>query len=271
MKFINIRIMKKGSMIMNNYDVKLIAGSVLVMGAMLIGGSTQAAVLIEWQDGSAGHSFADWAIEAYHSGDSVSGDITGDQPAGPLHLDPNTGIGVYRDVVFTTDSSLTGDLSGLGVAGAPVSLQFNFYANADGSGAGAPAGLGFYFQNTDNSVWYYDIQGGYIDDGNNTFSVQLDYDTDAYGSTTWRGYADNTQATSLAASDFDITAIQRVGVWIAYNTSNSTQDHQIGLYGLSVPEPETYLILGMALLSVAIVFRKRISESLAEARAMMQV
>jgi hydrogenase/urease accessory protein HupE len=60
-----------------------------------------------------------------------------------------------------------------------------------------------------------------------------------------------------------------VGFWIAYN-ENTTQGHKLGLYGISVPEPETYLILGMALLSIAIVFRKRISESLAEARALMR-
>jgi hypothetical protein len=38
---------------------------------------------------------------------------------------------------------------------------------------------------------------------------------------------------------------------------------------LKVPEPETYLVLGMALLSVVVVFRKRICESLTEARTMM--
>jgi hypothetical protein len=160
-----------------------------------------------------------------------------------------------------------GDYAG----GDPASLQFNFYANADGSGHGAPDNLGFYFRGNGH-VWYYDIDSTYVQDGNNVFRAQLDYNTDAYGSTAWYGYTDNSWGAITTETDFlsDIQNVDRVGIWIAYNAANSTQDHQITLYGISVPEPETYLILGMALLSVAIVFRKRISESLAEARSMMR-
>ncbi len=258
---------------MKNQSKNMIVGVVLAAG--LMGMSASAAILIERQDGSAENPFAGWASEEIQGG-TVHDTVSGDQPNGPLHLNPATTDGsIYQDVHFTGAGALTGDLTQYtdAVSGEQAYLRFDFYASADGSGAGAPEGLGFYLADTGGAVWYYDIDTTYIQDGWNSFAVQLDVNADAYNGGGWYGYDSIAWGSSLADGDFagDIAQVGQVGLWVAYNTMNNTQDHLVGLYGIQVPEPETYLILGMALLSVAIVFRKRISESMAEARAMMQL
>jgi len=249
---------------MNNSYKKMVAGAVLVAGVMLSVISASAAVLIEWQGDNNGDTvnFDNWHSEDYGT-DTTPGYFTVTDGGTSMNIDPDTPDNTYRaDVQYTTDDALTGNLEDRGAVGDAPSLVFNFYANANGDGTGIPQNLGFYFASTSGGEWYYDIDTSYISDGWNTFGIQLNQSAQGYGGSWYE---------EAGGSTFSITDVTRVGLWIAYNGNNSTQEHRIGLYGLSVPEPETYLILGMALLSVAIVFRKRISESLAEARAMMQV
>ena len=262
---------------MTKHYTTLIAGVAVVAGMMV--GHAQAAVLIEWQDGDVGgKAFANWGSEELQGGtvkDTASAGTTGGETA--MVTDPDTDASLYTDVHFTTDSGLIqdGNLSAWGANDVDLKgMQFDFYANANGNGTGAPTGLGFYFADTGGHVWYYDIDPSYITDGWATYSVDFSFNYSAYGQTGWYGFANNTWASPLVEGDFttDITtdgAVDRLGVWIAYDTANSLQEYGIDDFGLTVPEPETYLVLGMALLSVAIVFRKRISDSLAEARSMM--
>jgi hypothetical protein len=260
----------------NSYN-KVIAGVAVVAGMMLMG-HAQAAVLVEWQDGDT-KGFANWDSEELLGG-TVKDDIASGSVGGRTAMvtDPDVvDETLFTDVHFTTDTGLIadGNLSAWGASDVDLKgMQFDFYANADGDGTGAPTGLGFYFADTGGHVWYYDIDPSYITDGWATYSVDFEFNYSAYGQSGWYGFADNTWASPLVEGNFttDIAtdgAVDRLGVWIAYDTFNSDQAYGIDDFGLTVPEPETYLVLGMALLSVAIVFRKRISDSLAEARAMM--
>lgn len=252
---------------------------IAVVAGLMLAGYSQAAFLIEYQDGE-NHAFDGWASEAQRSGDGLTENITGglypDDTIGghakALRLDPNVGSpsSPLTDVHFTTAGNLIGDLSDTGDGG-PWSIQFDFYANADGVGGGAPQGLGFYFQAADNAVWYYHIDTSFISDGWGAYTVALDWNANAYAGG-WYGYTDNTWSSAIvteAEFDADVASVARIGFLLTYSENNATQDWGVDDFGLSVPEPETYLVLGMALLSVAIVFRKRISDSLAEARAMM--
>jgi len=251
---------------------------IAVVAGLMLAGHAQAAFMIEWQDGDT-HPFDGWVSEAQKSGDGLTENVAGgaypNDSIGSrtaLRMDPDVGSpsSPLTDVHFTTAANLIGDLSDTGDGG-PWSIQFDFYANADGAGAGAPQGLGFYFQAADNAVWYYNIDTSFITDGWGAYTVALDWNANSYAGG-WYGYTDNTWSTPIlteAAFDADVASVARIGFLLTYSDNNTTQDWGVDDFGLSVPEPETYLVLGMALLSVAIVFRKRISDSLAEARAMM--
>lgn len=193
-----------------------------------------------------------------------------------VQLDPNVGNTLLSDVVFTPDLTQAGyqSMTAYGPSGTQIAgMRFDFYAGANGDGTGAPVGLGFYFQTTGGHVWYYDIANTYIGNGWNTYAVPFIYDAGVYGTSGWYGYEDNSQVDLLGSGDFttDLGIVNRLGIWITYQDNNSDQVYGIDDFGLTVPEPETYVVLGMALLSVAFIFRKRITVSLAEARAMMQM
>lgn len=248
-----------------NFNAKRM-GLMLAAGVLFAGMSSFGAVLIEWQGDNNGdaNNFTGWASDgAFSDGVSPRLDMSSQNgSSGPLNMaiDQSGDHSMYNDVHFTTAGELTGDLTRYANGSDMPYLQMNFYSDP----AGEPEGLGFYFQGNGHE-WYYDIDSSYVNDGWNTFRIQLSDTADPYGGYGWYE-EDYTPGATIAT---DMQSVDRVGWWIAYNTA-ANQTQQVGMYGISVPEPETYLLLGMALLSVAIVFRKRISESLAEARAVMR-
>jgi len=238
-------------------------------------GLAKATVVIEVQDGSVGNPFSGWGIEARYAGDPTEGthvtpdpQTVGGESAVEINADTSGDFSPGEDVIFTTGSNLAGDLD-YGLEGMAIGgIQFDFYAGALGEGSGgAPDALTVYFQGDGGSVWFYNIDTSLISDNWATYYVSM-------GSATgWEGYASNAVgASSLASGDFvgDLADVDRVGISIQYAADLDGQVYGIDDFGLTVPEPETYLVLGMALLSIAVVFRKRISDSLADARAMMQ-
>lgn len=236
-------------------------------------------ILFDYEDGE-NIAFSDWAIEEVNAG-TVEGAIAGEPGAGTTVGANNNAISITADtagditprtdVIFTTAFNPGGgaDMNSYGPYSTDIAgIRFDFYAGANGDGTGAPIDLGFYFSTTDNEVWYYTISG--IADGWNTYFTYFDYN---YGSG-WYGYSDNTWGTDISSQvEFDaaIANVDRIGLYITYQTDLDGQQYGIDDFGLTVPEPETYMVLGMALLSVAVVFRKRITESLAEARSVMQI
>ncbi len=167
--------------------------------------------------------------------------------------------GLYTDRIFTTADNLTGNYTAFGGGVALAGLRFDFYAGGDAGGGSewAPTLLSVYFStDNDSTIWAYDIEN--ITQGWGTYSV-------SFGASGWYDYT----GTSVPFNNA-LTTVDSIGLAIMYTFDQSGQIYGIDNFGLTVPEPETYMILGMALLSVAVVFRKRITESLVEARAMMQ-
>lgn len=177
------------------------------------------------------------------------------------------------DVIYTP--GLGGNMTSYAPSGASISgMRFDFYAGANGSvaGTGAPNDLGFYFQTTVGHVWFYDIDTLAIGNGWNTYEASFDFnaglgwygfdDIDRSGAS----YGDGDEATFLA----DLALVDNLGIWITYADDKPTGIYGIDNFGLTVPEPQTYVVLGVALLTVAFVFRKRITDSLANTQAMLQ-
>jgi len=243
----------------------------LMVVATILGIATVSVALpiIEIQDGSAQNPFNGWAgnIEARYTGAGAKGSMTIDVNVGgkdAILVEANTGgdFGVYEDILWTASSTLAGNLdytdSGLDV----TTIEFDFYASREGDGTGAPSSLEVYLQGNGGNVWYYAIDN--ISDGWNHYVAPI-------SSSAWYGFTDSTETVGLNAGDFANTLgdVDRLGFAIAYVSNEANQDYAFDDIGLHSPEPETYMVLAVALLSMAIVFRKRIKESLAEVRSVV--
>lgn len=241
--------------------------------ALLVGNAT-AATMLDWQDGSAGREYTGWSDSvlwnpnfpqpgtmAFDTGVGNGGVSMNGRDAIQITAD-TVGFGVEASVFSTT--AFAGDMTDYQGSGAVVAgMAFDFYSAGD-----APSGLGLYFQSAfgGGSVWYYDITPIAGNDWN-TYGA-------AFGSGAgWYGYEDNTWAVSMDSADFAdaLTDVTAHGMFVFFNPNQAGQEYGLNDFGLTVPEPGTYVVLGMALLSVAFIFRKRITVSLAEARAMMQM
>ncbi len=231
-------------------------------------------ILGEWQDGNP-YAFSGWASSstpdfsvfiAQPLGGATLSDVYGVADAGVTVNGQSaisiTGTSTAQDSdMFYTTAFGTLDLTEY------AGFSFDFYsANND------PIQLGFYFRSS-ASIWYYmmdPIGVGSWDNYSGAFAYAGE----------WQGFgisgSDYTMITddSLASTAFGtaIQSVTQIGFFIDYSWQDgggASREYGIDDFGLTVPEPETYLALGMALLTVALVFRKNISESLAEARAMM--
>jgi len=260
--------------------IKMVGTGIAVsaVAILLTAGQTWGApVLGPHQDGDT-FAFDGWVGSAADA-DSVAGDGDaedsgftglGESLAGhtALQIQPDTqGLGVLeRDYFKTSNTDLIGDLSGYGA------ISFDFYSDPDGNPLtddGGPSMIGAYFHSDfgpgpGDAYWFYTLPGAAVSGGWNNYSFSLT-------SLTWLGNEGGPLAlpnASMSLTDA-LTQVDEIGFMVAYLSDNSTQIYGVDNFGLTVPEPETYLVLGMALLSVAVVFRKRISDSLAEARAAM--
>lgn len=220
------------------------------------------------QDGE-NNAFSDWvilgssfgAIDLGTAGGGVTlGTQTGIEITG-TYASGNPPVGVYG----TSASDFIGDLT------QNAGISFDFYAGGNG-GAEQPFGAYLFFSSdhggANQSIYSYQIDPPIIDSWGTygaSFSSSAwlpgsDYDLTSRGSG-----ADLTFENALGAVDY-------IGLIIEYRDDHTgLQTYGIDNFALTVPEPETYLILGMALLSVGMVFRKKITESLVEARAMLQI
>ncbi len=233
-------------------------------------------ILSQWQDGTASHLFNNW-----DSSDTLDlSDEDGQTlPAlGTAGLTLSTGVaGAGETVNGHSAISVSGlallsgsDLfytTAFGAVNANnlAGMAFDFYtANTE------IVDLGFYFRSTANggSVWYYSLPSISIGAWN-TYYTSFSY------SSYWIGF-DNPgyelfEGSAAAEFSAALASVSQLGFYVEYLNVGGAGNQVYGIdnFGLTVPEPETYLALGMALLTVAIVFRKNISESLAEARAVM--
>ena len=174
----------------------------------------------------------------------------------------------------------TGDYyTGAGVAGGAggrvLGVSFDFYVDS-GNDATSPSELNVYFTSgTSGNHWRWRVEDyTTIGDGwNSGLGANFgDSYIDASGYGSWELVSGVANDTLWLA---DIQNVTSIGLELGYLVGGGTEMYAFDNFALDdsevlfVPEPETYFVLAMALLSVAVVFRKRISESLAEARAML--
>lgn len=251
---------------------------VVALACIVSAGVAVATPLI--QDG-VNETYAGWDVEPDEGTGAATGIIAdgggggvtlGGVQAIQISADTEGQLTPPTDVVFSTDFDAGMTLDGLpmvyGDAGV-TGLRMDFYAGEEGP----PVALGFYFRSDDN-VWYYSVNAtGMAPETWASFSAP-------FGQTGagWIGY-EHDDATNEATGfrdpgEFftDLAAFDQLGVFVTYQPNLDGQVYGVANYGfVPVPEPETYVVLGIALLSVAFVFRKRITDSLAEAREMIQI
>ncbi len=241
-----------------------------VASVLLAGNAHSAIILVDSQDGSGGSPYTGWDDSAFggfglpasptiNDGGGSGVPIAGQQA---ITIQGDTSDFAVRGILLSTPA-FAGPTVNYGGSGSDVNaLTFDFYA--DGT---VPSLLGFYFQSVGGSHWFYNIASVGAANTWNTYEVGV-------ASSGWLGY-DNIDWTGAPGETIDAAwaNIAEVGMYFWFNPNQAGQDYALADYGvgMTVPEPETYVVLGMALLSVAFIFRKRITDSLAEARAMMQM
>lgn len=244
----------------------------LIAAGVLVAGVVSAAVIVEQEnfDGDEG----DFADVAGYGSFAYNADIDASGRAG-VQIDAAADSAPHTDLYLAsvnTEENLTGNYisgAGVGAGGIPVlGISFDFYIDADNTDV--PSELNIYFSSSSGNSWRW-LVDGYTTMTTGWQTYGANFNPTSAGS--WESVSGLGNDVSWAA---DLTAITDIGIEIGYLVDDTAQIYgfdEFTLYGENflVPEPETYLVLGMALLSVVVVFRKRINESLAEVRAMLMV
>ncbi len=243
-----------------------------------------ASIVEDWTAGG----IRDWDIANALGGAAYGGLTEGSLGVGhanALIISGGASLVGRSDAISADDAGLSTDFignyaTGVGLEGGTIGaiegLSFDFYVDS-GPASGGPSGITLFFDTSydvgspGGGTWFLDITG--VANG-------------------WGSYGSNIDTLSLASVSYgdwysgefstvgdwsgSLALVTDIGIELDYLSSIAGQIYGVDNFTLSegnfaVPEPETYLVLGMALLSVAVVFRKRISESLAEARAMLMV
>lgn len=172
-----------------------------------------------------------------------------------LTITANGDTAVREDYIFTDSQGLAGNKNYLNfnASGSNVtSISLDFYTvSAGGNLTPNSASISVYFlANKEGSswIWYYDIP---ILAGTTNYQANIGN----YGS--WY----NTQGHwSYANFISDLADVDEVGILLSYWPNIAGQQYQIDNFTLNtlLPEPRDYAILGVALLSLLMIFRKRL-------------
>ena len=136
-------------------------------------------------------------------------------------------------------------------------IQFNFMmSNA------VPDLVALYFTRTGgNGIWSYEFTPSM---GWQTYGINLDWNLNYDGQ--W--YSDTVGA-NRPLFDADLAQVDEIGIILLYNGAVSDQIYGLDNFQLldePVPEPETYAVLGFALLSLGITFRRQMGKHFSFAR-----
>jgi hypothetical protein len=188
-----------------------------------------------------------WAITNQNVGSPPYGSIA-NAGAGSDYLRVTGGAdpegSIYADYIGDTDT-LVGDYIN-GFATRVWAIQFNFLAQGSGTNV-LPYGLSVYFMSSTN-YWYYDITT--VAAGWGVYGANLILSQGWYPSSGSR----NTET----LFNQDLLNVDEVGILLTYNQNGGGQVYGLDDFQLldtPVPEPETYAVLGFALLSLGITFR----------------
>jgi hypothetical protein len=257
---------------MKSFGYKLKIQSWLMVGFVCCATYSAAApILAVWEDGET-YEFSDWAASLRHTDDGGAPGAAEHSISGDAGVGTEVG-GNLNALLFSGDPTSAGEAlfytSGFGTVNLNnyAGIGFDFYAGDD-----YVSDIGVYFQSSvDGSVWYYTIEDPTVGSWA-SYHAPLDYSLD------WLGYSLSDGTYSLITDDIStafgvaLAGANQLGVFISYAAEPvGNQLYGIDNFGLTVPEPETYMALGVALLGMAFIFRKRVSESLDEARAVMQM
>jgi hypothetical protein len=233
-----------------------------VVGVLVCASISGAAIIAEQDGETVGHT--GWNISGAFGGPvgslTVGGAVTTHGDAGKVEA--NTGIGPDVDFVYN-EAGLVGN-------------YYNFPVPAGGNAIITSMDAEFYTSRADNfrlymlagsgpgnmHTWYYDA--GPLAVGWNTIS-SVPFTAIAAGD--WYS-----EEPTVNDSDFaiDIANVTRIGFVLQYlaNASQTYGFDHITLNGdVMVPEPETYLVLVVALASLAFVFREQLRQMLGTALA----
>jgi hypothetical protein len=202
------------------------------------------------------------------TGISEQPSLVGHSTVGQIDVTTLGQFGAQTELVYndsTAGGALTGDYTdffgGLEVVRA-MTVEFYSYGNV----GSLPSDFRLYMLAGGNS-WYYEV--GPMITGWSTFNVNFVHLTDP-GLPFPGWYSDNPL---LTLNDFysDLATVTQLGFELQYLVNTPSQQYgfdNIILYDTYfVPEPETYLMLAVALASLAFVFREQLRESIRTAMA----
>jgi hypothetical protein len=224
----------------------------VAVGVLCLSVACEAAI-IAYQDGeTAGHRFDNWTLNPGGGDRSLSVNAPGNDGvvvgshnnAGRIGANMEGGFPTL-DLVYTTAGSMIGNYNTMGV----LSMSLDVYSYASRA-AGA---MRLYMQ-ASGFAWYYDI--GTVAAGWQTINANMLELTEPGPFPGWY----NEGGRGITDFHADIANVQRVGFELNYQTLNGQ------MYGFDnlelnneffVPEPQTFVVLGFALLSLGVVFRRQ--------------
>lgn len=164
-----------------------------------------------------------------------------------LKITASTVDAVKQDIIYadSTSSSPAGSLAGNVPYVAAQYIEFDFYANM------APIGLSAYFKGA-NVIWLNEITSVTVSAWDK-YQIPISF---GYGEGWYRPAGGELSQSAFNASAADV---DEIGIMIWYANS-AGQVYGIDNFSV-VPEPETWFMLGFALISVAFTFRQQLNES----------
>jgi len=223
-----------------------------------IAGNSAGAVIVT-QDGTTGKEFFNWTATEKFLGGAPAGTldvgdggggvpVPGNNNAGRIEANLGSIPGFFSDQVYTTSGAFMTFLHGA------KSMTLDFYSSTPlGQG-----GLQLYLYGN-NYVWYSDV-GALSSGWGNHFTVNfLTATTMTVDASPFGYWYSNDRTDDLFAGD--LANATRLGFELTYVPETDGQMYgfdNLNLYDqYFVPEPQTYVVLGFALLSLGVVFRRQ--------------
>lgn len=254
--------------------MKKINAGIGIVAALLLMCWTVSAVPIVTEDFSGG---ADGFV-LDDQPDGSGGSPYGSSSAGGGYFDVDSGAangGNIVDYVYDGGGVFGGDYRSTANGGGTLAangiqgISFNFYNPS----ATAIPELNVYLVAASGRVWYHALTDVDQTGAWGTYGANLSYDSLNAGTGNWF----TTGGDDLATWQSDLANISGIGFRMLYDT---TANQQYGFdniiiqddpYILLVPEPQTYAMLGFALLSLGITFRRKLEDSFASLKSMIHV
>lgn len=231
---------------------------------LAVGASLSTASIIAQQDGGP-NPFNGWTVvgDAFGTLNTGLGNVgvqvpgIGGHPQAVEITAPDPGGNAYVDYVVNT-GELTGDYGtggDFGVLGV-LALSVQFYSYADNGYDPSDFRL---FMLVNGHSWYYDV-GPLVEGWGGVINVNMLHLTEGYGGWYSIGLTANDFHGDL--NNFDVT---QIGFELTYLSEGGQ------IYGFDnfylydtyfIPEPRTYLVLVVALASLAFVFREQVRQTL---------